>query len=223
MAAAAVWTALLMIGVGIALTDPEAIAIGVGLAVGAALLRWRGGLLGRLVVLALFVDVAVFMVPAAVTNVANGEGLGAVFPPVALSAVAGLGLIATLVSWLAPGGRAGFLVGPAAALVVVVLVVSRLGVFGDPVDVRAGDIHLKMKSALFARERIEVEAGTVSVVADNQDLFWHTFTIDELDVDIRIPVQARRRVTFDVRPGSYTYYCAVPGHESRMRGKLVVS
>lgn len=223
MAAASAWAALLMIGVGIALTDPEAIAIGVGLAGGAVLLRWRKGLLGRLIVLVLFADVLLFMAPAAVANIANGEGLMAVVPPVALAVVALLGLVATLVSWFAPDGRAGRLVAPALVVIVVASVVSQLGVFGDPVELRAGDVHLEMKAAEFARERIEVDTGQVSVVADNADLFWHTFTIDELDVDVRIPVQARRRVTFDVAPGTYTYYCAVPGHESRMKGKLVVS
>src|SRR5688500_13332196 len=107
MAAASGWAALLMVGVGIALTDPEAIAIGVGLAVGAVLLRWRKGLLGRLIVLVLFADVLLFMAPAAVANIANGEGLMAVVPPVALAVVALLGLIATLVTWFAPDGRAG--------------------------------------------------------------------------------------------------------------------
>lgn len=223
MAAASVWAALLMIGVGIALTDPEAIAIGVGLALGAVLLRRGKGVLGRLIVLVLFADVLVFMAPAAVANVANGEGLMAVLPPVALAVVALLGLVATLVSWFAPEGRSGRLVLPGVAVIVVVAVVSQLGVFGDPVDLRAGDEVLKMKAAEFARERIEVDAGPVSIVADNADLFWHTVTIDELDVDVRIPVQARRRVTFDAEPGTYTYYCAVPGHEARMKGKLVVS
>jgi hypothetical protein len=29
--------------------------------------------------------------------------------------------------------------------------------------------------------------GRVTVVLTNHDLFWHTFTIDELDVDLEAP------------------------------------
>lgn len=220
------WAALLMVVVGIVLLDPEAIVIGVGLAVGAFLLRWRKGLVGRLLLLALFADVTAWMVPAAVANIANGEDPVAVVPPVALGIVALVGFTAvtvTLVRRNRAGDRAGWIVATAAAALVGALVVSQLGLFGDPVDVRAGDEVLEMKAALFDRERITVEAGTVSIVADNRDLFWHTFTIDELDVDVRIPVRARRRVTFPVQVGTYEFYCAIPGHESRMKGKLVVS
>ncbi len=222
--AAAVWAALAMIVVGIVLTDPEAIAIGVGLAVGAFLLRFRSGLLGRLLLLVLFADVALWMVPAAATNIANGEDLLAVAPPVVLAAVAIVGLVAVLVTLMTRSRAdkgAARLLAPAAVLAVAAVVVSQLGLFGDPVEVRRGDVLLKMKAAEFARERIQATAP-VSIVADNEDLFWHTVTIDELDVDVRIPVQARRRVVIDAPPGSYTYYCAIPGHESRMKGTLVI-
>ena len=218
------WAALAMIVVGIVLTDPEAIAIGVGLAVGAFLLRFRAGLLGRLLLLVLFADVALWMVPAAATNIANGEGLMAVAPPVVLATVALVGLVAVLVTLVtrsrADNGAARLL-APAALLAIAAVVVSQLGLFGDPVEVRPGDVLLKMKAAEFARERIEGRAP-VSIVADNEDLFWHTVTIDELDVDVRIPVQARRRVVIDAPPGRYTYYCAIPGHETRMKGTLVI-
>lgn len=218
------WAALAMIVVGIVLTDPEAIAIGVGLAAGAFLLRFRSGLLGRLLLLLLFADVALWMVPAAATNIANGEGLLAVAPPVVLAAVAIVGLVAvlvTLVTRARADSGAARLLAPAALLAIAAIVVSQLGLFGDPVEVRSGDVLLKMKAAEFAREHIEAPAP-VSIVADNEDLFWHTVTIDELDVDVRIPVQARRRVVIDAPPGRYTYYCAIPGHETRMKGTLVI-
>ena len=222
--AAAVWAALAMIVVGVVLTDPEAIAIGVGLAVGAFLLRFRSGLLGRLVLLVLFADVAVWMVPAAATNIANGEGLMAVAPPVVLAAIAIVGLVADLVTMVrrsrADDGAARLL-APAALLAVGAVVVSQLGLFGEPVEVRDDDVVLEMKAAEFAREHIEAPSP-VAIVADNEDLFWHTVTIDALDVDVRIPVQARRRIVIDAPPGRYTYYCAIPGHETRMKGTLVI-
>src|SRR5688500_18052905 len=101
VAAAAVSSALLMIGVGIALRDAEAIAIGVGLAVGAALLRSRAGLLGRLALLVLFADVVLWMAPAAVANTAHGEGAAAVAMPLVLAVVALVGLVADVVLFVA--------------------------------------------------------------------------------------------------------------------------
>jgi plastocyanin len=227
VAATAVWAAVLIFGVGIALSDVEAVAIGVGLGVGAALLRFRAGLLGRLVLLALFADVVAWMAPAAVANVAHGEDLAAVAMPLVLAVVACVGLVADLVL-LVTRQRADSRATPVLALAAVVLaaalVVSQLGVFGDPARLQAGDELVEMKDAKFVRERIAVEAGPVAVVVDNEDLFWHTFTIDELDVDVRTPVKATRRAVFTARPGTYTYYCAIPGHQAiGMEGVLVVS
>lgn len=35
----------------------------------------------------------------------------------------------------------------------------------------------------FSSTELRHEPGQVTVTFDNRDLFWHTFTIDELDVD----------------------------------------
>jgi plastocyanin len=224
-------TALVMIAVGVALGDAEAIAIGVGLVAGVALLSFRSGLLGRLVLLALGVDVLAWMAAATVANVTSGEGAGAVFVPLALSVGSAVTALAAVCDLLRRRGRnvggkpvvLGTAVG-AIALCAVVLVVSAVGGFGEPVRLQEGDVLLKMKAAKFARERITVRSGLVGVVVDNEDLFWHTFTIDKLDVDVRVPVSAKRRATFIAPPGTYTYYCAIPGHQAiGMEGTLVVS
>jgi plastocyanin len=63
----------------------------------------------------------------------------------------------------------------------------------------------------------------VTVALRNRDLFWHTFTIDALRVDIRAPVGRLRSATFEARPGTYSYYCRIPGHSALgMRGTLTV-
>ena len=82
----------------------------------------------------------------------------------------------------------------------------------DGAELQPGDVLVEMKAAKFARERITVPSGPVSVVVDNADLFWHTFTIDELDVDVRVPVQARAAPSSTPRPAPTHYYCAIPGH-----------
>jgi plastocyanin len=102
------------------------------------------------------------------------------------------------------------------------LVVAAVG-GGSPARAQPGDIRVPMKNARFKVERITAPSGRITVVIKNEDLFWHTFTIDALDVDSRVPVHASRRVTFTAEPGTYTFYCAIPGHRSiGMEGKLVV-
>jgi plastocyanin len=42
-------------------------------------------------------------------------------------------------------------------------------------------------------------------------------------VDVRSPVGRLRAVTFEAKPGTYTYYCRIPGHATLgMRGTLRV-
>jgi hypothetical protein len=40
----------------------------------------------------------------------------------------------------------------------------------------------------------------------NHDLFWHNFTIDELGVDLIVPVGSEREAGFSAPPGTYTFY-----------------
>jgi plastocyanin len=83
-----------------------------------------------------------------------------------------------------------------------------------------GDIPLVAENIEFDQEALEAEGGTVAVYVDNKDQTLHTFTIDELDVDLTIPAGSTARVEFDAEPGSYTFYC-VP-HEADMEGTLEV-
>jgi plastocyanin len=227
---AAAKTALVLIGVGLVLRDAEAVAIGVGLAAGVALLSFRSGLLGRLALLALGMDVLAWMATAAVANIAGGEGLAAVVVPLALSIGAAVTVLAAVCDVLRRRGRAmgshrvvAATAAGSVALFAAGLAVSALGGFGDRVALRPGDVLLEMKAAKFGREHITARGARVGVVVDNEDLFWHTFTIDELGVDLRVPVKARRRADFTAPPGTYTYYCAIPGHRAiGMEGTLTV-
>ena len=42
----------------------------------------------------------------------------------------------------------------------------------------------------------------VTAAFTNHDLFWHTFTIDGLGVDLKVPVGGHRRVTFTANAGT---------------------
>ena len=109
-----------------------------------------------------------------------------------------------------------------AALAVIVLGIV-LAVFStvtyDNAVAQEGDIRLITEDTNFSASNLETSAGTVSVFVDNKDATTHTFTIEELDVDLEIPGGKQARVTFDAEPGTYQYIC-VP-HEEDMGGALV--
>jgi len=58
----------------------------------------------------------------------------------------------------------------------------------------------------------------------NDDLFWHTVTIDRLRVDLKVPVGSHRRITISGSPGVYNFYCRIPGHaQAGMKGSITIS
>jgi uncharacterized cupredoxin-like copper-binding protein len=62
------------------------------------------------------------------------------------------------------------------------------------------------------------------VTIDNTDGQLHTFTIDELDVDVEVAGGESETTTLNVPDaGEYTFYCTVPGHrEAGQEGTLTV-
>ena len=87
-------------------------------------------------------------------------------------------------------------------------------------DVRqAGDVDVIAKDTEYPTE-LTVTAGD-GLFVDNQDIFRHTFVVDDTDIHHELPGGASRRVAVDLEPGDYTFRCDVPGHE-RMEGTLAV-
>ena len=81
-----------------------------------------------------------------------------------------------------------------------------------------------MRNTAFLQKTLTAQGGSISVAVANHDLFWHTFTIDALHVNVDVPIGANRRVTFNAPPGRYEFYCRVPGHRAAgMHGILTVS
>ena len=220
--------AAVMIASGAARGDVESLILGAVLAacVGLTYVRWRWlASLAHLAIGLLFANILFWMATAAVANVSSGEELIDVGVPVVLSVVSLAGLVgvaAGAVDRRRPVRGASAVAMGAVAIFVVALTVSQV-VGGDDDPLRASDIIVETGNVVFEPERLEVEGGPLTVVTRNRDLFWHTFTIDALDVDVRVPVGARRRATFTVQPGTYEYYCAIPGHRALgMDGILVV-
>jgi len=83
-----------------------------------------------------------------------------------------------------------------------------------------GDIEITTENIEFSHEHISAEAGEISVFVENKDTTLHTFTIEELGVDLQIPSNSSERVTFDAPPGTYDFECSP--HLDVMKGTLEV-
>jgi plastocyanin len=104
----------------------------------------------------------------------------------------------------------------AAATAVSVVAAGRV----DSVTAQPGDIELTTTDFQFDTRTITTDTGTVAVTVTNDDVTRHTFTIDELGVDLNVPPGTTQRVTFPADAGTYRFYC-IP-HAPDMAGELVV-
>ena len=223
------WTAVADAGLFAAaaagLRDKEAAAAAVGMIVGLALLRLRGGRLGVAVLGLLFANSAFWGLTGAWSNLRHGESFLHSMLPSALGVLSLAGL-ASVVGALIPRRSATTLAkGPrfvawgSILLLIAALVVTFVG--PKPVSAKPSDVRVVTKNTKFAPEGIEANAGRVSVFMSNEDLFWHTFTIRKLHVNLNVPVGGHRRISFDASPGTYEVVCVI--HEQGgMKGTLVV-
>jgi len=87
----------------------------------------------------------------------------------------------------------------------------------------AGELALDFSNTAFHPAALTARRGQVTVDLTNHDLFWHTFTIDRPAVNVDVPVGGVRRVTLTIPPGTYQFYCRIPGHrQAGMVGTLTV-
>ena len=105
------------------------------------------------------------------------------------------------------------------ALVALVISVISMATFDDAQQ-QTGDVRLTAEEIEFNPETPEAGSGTVAVYVTNNDPTYHTFTIDELDVNLDIPAGTSARIEFEADAGTYEFYC-VP-HEADMQGTLTV-
>jgi plastocyanin len=76
-------------------------------------------------------------------------------------------------------------------------------------------------------DRVELRARvgeTVALRLENTDTMVHSFDIDAFDVHVSTPTSTAALALFTATtPGSYTFYCRIPGHaEAGMAGTLIV-
>src|SRR5439155_9150573 len=226
--AATIEAALLFVA-GAYLRDAEALAFAFIVLLTLGWILFRPGRVIPVVVRSLvFADVPIWMVPATVRNALNGGSLGSIALPAALGTTAVVGLIAAVGFLLTRGnaaaGRLASRVVGAAAIVVIIGVTTYAAVTGSGRSATAaGDLVISATNARFSTTTLTADHGTVTVDFINNDLFWHTFTVTQLGVDIRLPVKGNQRASFNAAPGTYEFFCAIPGHKGiGMHGTLMI-
>ena len=209
---------------GVAVFDRESIAIGGLMVVFTALSFTRRATIGWVGVALLFVNQAFWMMSATwnLTHAAPSL-VGAAIPSV-LAVASGLGLVASVARARGAIERHANLVAGAAVALLVVLLVAVPVAGANAVTVHPGDVRISARNVKFSTKRLTAHAGDIGVVFTNKDLFWHTFTVNKFNVNLRVATSGRARVVLkDVPAGTYDFVCAIPGHESAgMKGVLVV-
>ena len=78
----------------------------------------------------------------------------------------------------------------------------------------------------FDKDTLEAPAGSVTIQLTNDSSVPHNIAVEGGGVDAESETVSggTTSVTADLQPGTYTFYCAVPGHrEGGMEGTLTVS
>ena len=123
-----------------------------------------------------------------------------------------------------PAGASGLPVAIAVGAGAMIVAASVVGIVAflqtESVPAQAGDIRVVTEGLVFHPAGISAESGEVSVHVTNRDSTRHTFTIDQLGVDLNVPPNSMQRVTFAAGPGTYRFYCRP--HSPGMEGELVV-
>jgi plastocyanin len=222
------WAGALGFGiVALLLGDIEAAAVAVAFLISTLLLRLRGGRLGAVGISLVSLVTLFFMGAAALTNARVGSQIQWVLITAVLTAIAFTGVIAAVNDLFRPADKSARSPGPSItvglALLWLVGVTTWALISGDRATPDA-TISLVAENVAFSEEVLVGPSGEITVEVANRDLFWHTFTVEDLGVDLRVPVGAERTVAFDAPPGTYQYICAIPGHpEAGMKGSLIVT
>ncbi|TMC63177.1 MAG: hypothetical protein E6J16_09940 [Chloroflexota bacterium] len=226
---AAVIETILLLAAGAYLRDAEALGFAVVVLLTLAWIFLRPGRIVPVIVRSLvFADVAIWMVPAAFTNAVNHSSLGSILLPGILGISAIVGLVGAAGFLISRGNQAA---GSRIARGVAALALAVIIALGGVAAATASSATLSGKAlvvsatnARFSATTLTADHGTVTIDFTNNDLFWHTFTVPALGIDIRTPVKGHGQVRVNAQPGSYEFFCAIPGHKSiGMRGTLIVN
>jgi hypothetical protein len=102
----------------------------------------------------------------------------------------------------------------------VAVVVSTIAVIGTASEARQPD-DVEVAVSDWAYPDLALPAATSALWVDNHDPFHHTLLVEGTDVREVLPASTSVRIPVDLAPGTYRYFCDVPGHEA-MSGTLLV-
>ncbi|HXF37257.1 MAG TPA: multicopper oxidase domain-containing protein [Actinomycetota bacterium] len=93
----------------------------------------------------------------------------------------------------------------------------------EPSAGSGGAVELHAAISGFLPPSLHAPGPEVRIALVNDDPMPHDFTIDELGVKVALDPGATATARFPADPGTYTFYCSIPGHrEAGMEGTLVV-
>ena len=225
---AAVTETALLFGAGVVLRDAEALALAFVVLLTLGWIFFRSGRIIPVLVRSLvFADVAFWMVPAAYSNAVNHSSLGSILLPGVLGTTAVVGLLSAVAFVVSRGnqaaGRGAARLIAVGALVVVLVIAGVASAAASNSAIPSNAILISATNARYSTTTLSASQGTVTVDFTNNDLFWHTFTVPALGVDVRTPVKGHRQATFTAAPGRYVFFCAIPGHrQAGMQGTLII-
>ena len=183
----------------------------------------------RVVVLTLgliALPVSFFGVSAALANLDHTQHIASVLQPAVMGGSAVVAMVAAAAVLLRrTDERMPVVLAVAVGLAVVATVGVAYNLSRAIVDGPGADVTLVAEDVAFAPTELRADGDgeRFILLALNRDLFWHTVTIPELDVDLRLAVGANEQAVIEAPPGTYTFYCAVPGHRQvGMEGTLTV-
>lgn len=211
-----------------AFRDLDPLFVAVGFVVALGLTRVRRGAIGWALLVLSFANIAFWTVSATVSNLAGPGGFLAVALPATMAVLSAVGLVAAVAVLLRrTDPHAGAFGAPLTAVaggVVLLALLLGAALGSGPGTVVPPDAEVLVADrTAFSSGELTVVAGEVTVALENRDYFWHTFTVPDLGVDLRVPVGATGTATFLAGPGRYEFVCAIPGHErAGMTGVLLV-
>lgn len=223
----AAWMQIIINVVVIALSGeiiPPLVVVAVLLIVGLALIGGRPKVGAAILGVVSLLHVAT-SAPFVIENLSHPDSFFDFFLGWALIVTSVIGTVAAVPVWRgtdSEGGRARLVLVASSLLLVILAAVGAVATLTTKsVAAEEGDVTAIAKDVEFAPEDLEAASGDVGIHVDNKDQLRHTFTIDELDVNLELPAGKGARTTFTADPGTYAFYCAVPGHDT-MKGTLTI-
>jgi plastocyanin len=106
----------------------------------------------------------------------------------------------------ATGGERVWLRAVAGVVILAGVVSAALTVTGRQVDAGEADATVLAKEFEFHPDELRLAGGS-TILVNNEDPFFHTFTIDELDLSVELNTGSQILVEIPRRPGTYRFYC----------------